>query len=346
MGCLVAADAGFGKMELTEVALPGTHDSGTFDLDTSLIDEQSGSGCTSYSPVYGSVRSLVQRWSQTQDLDYPQQLDAGVRYVDVRVAYTGSAATGWRIVHTLFSRDSLSADMASIAAWATAHPSEVVVVDFQHVCYDNSPGPAADQQLWAELAPLAPVAYDPSTGPRVPVATLDDIVGQRRNVVVVLPSSVLQPAELAARYGVQATFTVTPGSPAPAGAPAPTMPEEYAWPSAVGPTAVAGETAADRALAAYPGSITPALGSLAGDGLYQSQLIYSLGSSNEVAALTTFGGLITAEGGMPAWEQGLWTGPDDRDRIVAGWGHRLNVVVTDHVEVGGFVAAVVEQNAA
>jgi hypothetical protein len=352
MGCLVAADPSFGRRQLTAIAIPGSHDSGTFDLDESTFDEASSSDCTSYNPVFASVPALVDRWSTTQDLDYPAQLDAGIRYLDVRVAYSGSAARGWRIVHTLFSTDPLAADMASIAAWARAHPSEVVIVDFQHVCYDNDPDAAADDQLWSELAPLSPVAYDPAAGSPVGVATIDDVIhqgGGAHNVVVLVPAGVLRPSDLLGRYGVHATFTVAPGSPGSPRPPSPTVVEEYAWPSSVGPVSVAGESAAEAQLAAYPASITPELGTLEGRGFYQSQLIYSVSGANEVQVLSSFGGLITPSGAAkahPAWEAGLWQAAPARNAIVAGWGRRLNVVVTDEAEHGGFVVAVVEQNAA
>jgi hypothetical protein len=104
--------------------------------------------------------------------------------------------------------------------------------------------------------------------------------------------------------------------------------------------------------------VTPPLGSLQGRGLYQSQLIYSLNGSDisaDVSAFGTYSGLIpdgvAPAAGAPAktpqaWELGLWTGPYDRNDVLAQWGHKLNVVVTDGVQYGDFVPAVVAQNAA
>jgi hypothetical protein len=174
-----------------------------------------------------------------------------------------------------------------------------------------------------------------------------------------VPSSVLQPQALAAA-GVHATFVTTPGAPPTPGAPTPSVPEEYAWASTVSPTGPSDYDAANRALAAFPYTTSPPLGSLRGRGLYQSQLIYSLNSSDidaDVSAFETFSGLIpdtppgSAPGSAPgstspAWEQGLWTAPYDRNDVLARWGAKLNVVVSDGVEYGGYVPAVVEQNAA
>jgi hypothetical protein len=315
--------------------------------------------------VFASVPALVKQWSEAQNIDYTHQLNDGVRYFDFRVAYTGNAQQGWRIVHTQFSGDPLRADLAAIASWAKAHPAEVVIVDVQHLCYDNAPTAAADTSLWSEFAPLAAVTFDPTQGHSVATATLHEITDQRgggHNVVLMLPNSVLQPATLLGTFHVHATFVSDPGAARPADAPAPEVPEAYAWASTVGPASPSDYTAANHALEAFPTTFAPPLGSLRGKGLYQSQLIYSLSSevTADLAAFQKFGGLIPAGPGtgagtptptsspaaLPAWELGLWTGSYSRADVLAQWGHQLNIVVSDGVEYGGYVPAVVVQNAA
>ena len=362
MGCITSKDPGFASTPLSGVAIPGAHDSGTFNLDETDFDTQSGSDCTSYTPLFSSVPALVKQWSEAQNIDYTRQLDDGVRYFDVRVAYTGNEQQGWRIVHTQFSNDPLQSDMASIATWAKAHPTEVVIVDVQHLCYDNAPSAADDVDLWSDFSPLARVSFDPSPNQSVATATLRDITGQRgggHNVVVMLPSSVLEPAALLHTFHVHATFVTTPGAAVAPGTPSPSVPEAYAWASAVSPTAASGYDSANEALEAFPTTYSPPLGSLQGQGLYQSQLIYSLNGSNigaDLSEFQTFGGLIPtdksprADGAttksLPAWELGLWTASFNRNDVLAQWGHRLNVVVSDGVQYGGYVPAVVAQNAA
>jgi hypothetical protein len=361
IGCVIAKDPRFGNTPLSDVAIPGAHDSGTFNLNEHDFDTQSGSDCTSYSPVFASVAALVKQWSEAQNIDYTHQLNDGVRYFDVRVAYTGNAQQGWRIVHTQFSRDPLRADLASIASWAKAHPAEVVIVDVQHLCYDNAPDSAADTSLWSDFAPLAGVSFDPSQGHSVATATLRDITVQHgggHNVVLMLPNSVLQPATLLDTFHVHATFVSNPAAAPPSGAPSPEVPEAYAWASTVSPASPSDYTSANQALEAFPTTFSPPLGSLRGKGLYQSQLIYSLSSdiTADLAAFKTFGGLIPASPGaspgsaappaLPAWELGLWTGGYSRAQVLAQWGHQLNVVVSDGVQYAGYVPAVVEQNAA
>lgn len=358
MGCITADDPGFGATPLSEVAIPGAHDSGTFDLNENDFDTQSGSDCTSYSPIFTGVASLVKEWSEAQNIDYRRQLNDGVRYFDVRVAYTGNQQQGWRIVHTQFSNDPLRSDLASIASWAKAHPTEVVIVDVQHLCYDNSPTTADDADLWSEFSALASVSYDPGQQ-SVATATLRDITCQRgggHNVVLMLPSSVLQPTTLLDTYHVHATFVTTPGASPVPGAPTPSVPEAYAWASNVSPASASDYDAANQALEQFPTTYSPPLGSLQGRGLYQSQLIYSLNGSNigaDLSEFEKFGGLIPAlhlgqatSASLPAWELGLWTASYNRNDVLSQWGRRLNVVVSDGVQYGGYVPAVVEQNAA
>jgi hypothetical protein len=362
MECITAKDPGFANTPLSDVAIPGAHDSGTFNLDETDFDTQSNSDCTSYIPVFSSVPALVKQWSEAQNIDYNRQLNDGVRYFDVRVAYTGNEQQGWRIVHTQFSNDPLQTDMATIASWAKAHPAEVVIVDVQHLCYDNAPTAADDASLWSAFSPLAPVSFDPTKGHSVATATLHDITHQRgggHNVVLMLPSSVLQPATLLRADHVHATFVTTPGAAPQPGAPSPSVPEAYAWASTVSPASPSDYESANRLLEAFPLTFSPPLGSLQGRGLYQSQLIYSLNGSNidaDLSAFKTYGGLIpankspgtgtTSSKSLQAWELGLWDASFNRNDVLARWGHKLNVVVSDGVEYGGYVPAVVEQNAA
>ncbi len=48
---------------------------------------------------------------------------------------------------------------------------------------------------------------------------------------------------------------------------------------------------------------------------------------------------------LEAWEAGLWDAKAPRNRILAAWGHRANIVLANGVEYGGYVPAVVALNA-
>lgn len=67
--------------------------------------------------------------AQCQDLTVTQQLDAGIRFLDIRMMleYTDDPAE-WFSLHMLQSTDTSLQYFREIAAWMRAHPSEVVVM--------------------------------------------------------------------------------------------------------------------------------------------------------------------------------------------------------------------------
>jgi len=74
-----------GNLLLNQINIPGTHDSGTFDIAKLYNDDFlefviRRQGITS---VYETVISDL---AQTQDLDITEQLEKGIRYLDVRLA--------------------------------------------------------------------------------------------------------------------------------------------------------------------------------------------------------------------------------------------------------------------
>lgn len=371
MGCLVKADPAFGRRPISGLAIPGSANAGTFNLDPDNFDTQAGSACTEYVPQDTSLGgTTLERWFETQNDSITEQLDLGVRFLDLQVAYNGdhSATQGWHVVQSEYSELPLFDYLDQVAAWAHSHPSELVVVDLRNVCFDNRPDRAIDEGLFASFATpsdvgggsttLAQVAFDPGTSSRSLASdTIDQVVQQRgrgHNVVVLLPSGLKGSAVLSSKYHVQAVFTRGAGSSVAASK---DLPVELADVE-VTPTSTAMFAAANSQLASYPLTTTPKMGSLVGRGLYEADLAYNFDPSNQTALLAGFGGLILpytppvttgVPGTLPAWEAGLWnpTAPGALSfaQILAGWGHRANVVLADGVEDAGFIPAVIGLNA-
>ena len=122
----------------------------------------------------------------------------------------------------------------------------------------------------------------------------------------------------------------------------------------VAPRSAAEFRSANSELEAYPLRITPALGTLVGKGLFVSQLAYTATDTARQVLLQRFRGLITSASfvlkkhhtrDLPAWEAELWSGNAPRIRILAAWGHRANIVLTDGVEYGRVIEAVIGLNA-
>ncbi|CAN0485009.1 unnamed protein product, partial [Ectocarpus sp. 12 AP-2014] len=104
------------NLKLSEMSLPGTHDSGTAKM---------------HNPV-------VSPWATTQNLGILAQLKAGVRVLDLRCGYVGREAQkndrvqdGIAVVHDKH-RTSLSLRKAleCVKGFVQAHPSELVLLDF------------------------------------------------------------------------------------------------------------------------------------------------------------------------------------------------------------------------
>src|SRR5271166_5664767 len=88
-----------GDVPLCWVALPGTHDSGTYGMTTqSALDPYNEGARARVVAAVDRVaqqrgigaRPLLLGWSQAQDLSISDQLQAGIRYLDLRVSLVDS----------------------------------------------------------------------------------------------------------------------------------------------------------------------------------------------------------------------------------------------------------------
>lgn len=133
----------FGEVTLRDVLLPGTHDTGTFTFDDQgdphdLSPDSFYPGSTEYNAAY-AIRDLIVPYSQTQDLDIKQQLEAGVRYFDLRVGpymwYEDGEVkieeTNLRTMHGVYGED-MDTIIEDLKHFVIQNPKEIVILDFQH----------------------------------------------------------------------------------------------------------------------------------------------------------------------------------------------------------------------
>jgi len=352
MHCLVKAHPDFADVPLSYLALPGAENAGTFNLDPQAFDTQAGSACTTISAGSSVGGAKAQRFSTTQDQTITQQLDGGVRWIDLQVGYNGGGnpVTGWRVVQNLYSNWPLSDYLDQVANWASAHPTEAVIIDLSTICYDHEPTAAIDEGLWANFATksaegagpdtLADVATNPASfGGSLASATLGDLTRAGRNVTVLIPATALDSKVLSATYHVEPVRTTPPkitsrGSTVVEHSDpmvAPTSPDQFAT--------------ANTSLERFPTTSDPRLGSLLGKGVYVSKVAYELKGASPAAQASiflAFVGLIASQGIFGAWMSGLWNGA--YGQILASWGKNTNVVLADGVELGGFIPRMIERN--
>jgi hypothetical protein len=125
-----------GTSTLLDLSLPGTHDTLTYDLSTTVseggMDEalRLAELLHKATPVVPDfIEDYIRSGAQCQDLSITQQLDAGMRFLDIRMMLEYSdSPSEWYSLHMMQSRAPSLQYFAEIRRWMDAHPSEVVVM--------------------------------------------------------------------------------------------------------------------------------------------------------------------------------------------------------------------------
>uniref|UniRef100_H2SI62 Phosphatidylinositol specific phospholipase C X domain containing 2 n=1 Tax=Takifugu rubripes TaxID=31033 RepID=H2SI62_TAKRU len=121
-------------MPLKHLAVPGSHDSFTYWVDVHAPVGPDQKLFVKYLAMVFSVlaKKVMVKWSMTQNLTFREQLDAGIRYFDLRVSSKpGEPGNEIYFIHGLFGhkvRDGL----LEINTFLSRHRKEVVFLDFNH----------------------------------------------------------------------------------------------------------------------------------------------------------------------------------------------------------------------
>jgi hypothetical protein len=146
---------------LLDLTLPGTHDTMTYDLSTTISDGGIDDHDWLASLVHqfghlGGIGAFIRKQAQTQALTVSQQLDNGIRFLDFRVMQTGRQ---WRALHMLETNKRAVTYLQEVRTWLDAHPTEVVVIWLSKhgsPCKNGSDQypsvpPSAKQAFWKEI---------------------------------------------------------------------------------------------------------------------------------------------------------------------------------------------------
>jgi hypothetical protein len=134
------------RRAIRDVFLPGTHDSISNNLDKS---HPLAAGCPAgvvrdaLQAGNAEVAAAVAAWSRAQTRTARDQILAGARYLDLRVAYgAGAKGTGFYFHHCLMSKAAAGEVLENIATlvaqFAKAGKKEVVVLHFYHFDADGA----------------------------------------------------------------------------------------------------------------------------------------------------------------------------------------------------------------
>jgi hypothetical protein len=150
---------------LNNLVLPGTHDSGTYAVSATSTLAPKQDIPQWVNAVYGLglvglvVTETIANWAKTQGYSIKQQLEAGIRYLDLRVVRSSEE---YYICHSLYSIhvDEL---FSNIKSFIEKNPKEIVILDFNHLYVmdtlsDNRP--LIEKMIKAFGSKMAPNSLD------------------------------------------------------------------------------------------------------------------------------------------------------------------------------------------
>ncbi|KAI4554083.1 hypothetical protein MJG53_019382 [Ovis ammon polii x Ovis aries] len=116
---------------LHQLSIPGSHDTMTYCLNKkSPISSQEPRLLQLLRKVLPCVTlPVVLKWSTTQVLSVTEQLDAGVRYLDLRIAHMEEGSErNLHFVHMVYTTALVEDTLTEISEWLEGHPREVVIL--------------------------------------------------------------------------------------------------------------------------------------------------------------------------------------------------------------------------
>lgn len=119
-------------ISIIHLAIPGSHNTMTYTIqkhndvgpDEPAFIRTLGHYCSFI------AKPIILNWSITQSDDIKQQLNGGIRYLDLRVA-TKPRNKAVYFLHGLYGSE-ISKPLLDIADWLTSHANEIIILDFQH----------------------------------------------------------------------------------------------------------------------------------------------------------------------------------------------------------------------
>ncbi|XP_028359522.2 PI-PLC X domain-containing protein 1-like [Phyllostomus discolor] len=128
---------------LHHLAIPGSHDTMTYSLDpTCPISPTESPWLLQFLDwlLPSVIEPTVLKWSVTQVLTVTEQLDAGVRYLDLRIAHMPHGSEkNLHFVHMMYTAVLVKDTLTKISKWLKSHPREVVILacrNFEDIMQD------------------------------------------------------------------------------------------------------------------------------------------------------------------------------------------------------------------
>nr|XP_019938521.1 PREDICTED: PI-PLC X domain-containing protein 1-like isoform X1 [Paralichthys olivaceus] len=181
------------NIPLSNLAIPGSHDSMTYDLDvsSSIIEPDNLKGLSKIC----CARRIVRKWAVTQEESITKQLDAGVRYFDLRIARKPDDTEPTRLYfyHGLCTRTDVETVLRMIHDWAEKHPKEILILALSHFKFPKE----NEEQLHIHLIGFIKTLFGSKLLHRAwNIPSLKSCWDQGRNVIVSYDYSANQHPEM------------------------------------------------------------------------------------------------------------------------------------------------------
>lgn len=119
------------RRPLNRIAIPGTHDSGTYSIDSSSGYAPDDPGIRDWLGDGDGTKDLYVRWSRTQSLSVAEQLACGIRSLDLRVATYGGDDDDIRITHALWGAP-IDDILRQVTDFTRRYTKEIVFLHFKY----------------------------------------------------------------------------------------------------------------------------------------------------------------------------------------------------------------------
>ncbi|XP_066103132.1 PI-PLC X domain-containing protein 1-like isoform X2 [Saccopteryx bilineata] len=117
--------------QVTAWGSQGSHDTMTYSLNKKSPISRTESPLLQFlaKALPCITRPVVLKWSVTQVLNVTEQLDAGVRYLDLRIAHMlEGSEKNLHFVHMMYTAVLVEDTLTEISEWLEKHPQEVVIL--------------------------------------------------------------------------------------------------------------------------------------------------------------------------------------------------------------------------
>lgn len=124
-----------GNKQLNQIALPGAHDAGTFEIEAAKSNIRLGNNDGISSPdnkplkQFLSIGSGFSNWAKTQERTTAEMLNDGIRYFDIRVCVNNKGVL--MTCHGLYGAP-VAAMLDDIKTFTDKYPREIVLLGFNH----------------------------------------------------------------------------------------------------------------------------------------------------------------------------------------------------------------------